>query len=91
MGNLTTNSLNFTDAMEKGGRGESTPLYGWYDAMGNKYVSIIDTTKKNKAVRLEMIKDYGTCAKHQEEKIKSSESSEQRSLGNTRFRSLLKS
>ena len=39
---------------------EDMPLYGWGDELGNKYVSIIDTTNHKK--RLGHIRDYGACA-----------------------------
>ena len=40
--------------------GEDTPLYGWYDTMGNKFITIISTTN-DKMMKMKMIKDYGSC------------------------------
>ena len=78
--------------MEKCSPGEDTPLYGWYDTMGNKYITVIDTSNNNKTVRMEMIKDYGSCTKLCQENGKNNADAKPADdLANTRLRSFLKS
>ena len=78
--------------MEKSLVGEDTPLYGWYDTMGNKYITIIDSSNNNETIRLEMIKDYGSCAKLCEEKRKNEgDPKPVVCFANSRLRSFLRS